>query len=58
MAIVERLSRLYPPLVLEEMIYQPALTLEQLTQRDTVTAWCVQLQAALELALMAATVLM
>ncbi len=50
MAIIERLSRLYPPLVLEEMIYQPALTLEQLTQRDTVTAWCVQLQAALELA--------
>ena len=50
MAIVERLSRLYPSLVLEEMIYQPALTLEQLAQRDTVTAWCAKLQAALELA--------
>jgi DNA gyrase subunit B len=48
MAIIERLSRLYPAQVLESLIYQPALLLEQLNQRDAVQQWCASFQAVLE----------
>ncbi|MBK8102655.1 MAG: DNA topoisomerase (ATP-hydrolyzing) subunit B [Cellvibrionales bacterium] len=48
MAIIERLSRLYPPAVLEELIYQAELNLDQLKQREPVQAWCERLQTALE----------
>jgi DNA gyrase subunit B len=48
MAIIDRLSRLYPPTVLEQLIYQPALSIEQLSQRDVVSSWGESLQAALE----------
>jgi DNA gyrase subunit B len=48
MAIIERLSRLYPPAVLEQLVYQPALSLDQLSNREAVASWCSALQAGLE----------
>ncbi len=48
MATIERLSRLYPALVLEQLIYSAALSVEQLTDRAQVTDWTSSLQAALD----------
>ncbi|GMG86041.1 DNA topoisomerase (ATP-hydrolyzing) subunit B [Biformimicrobium ophioploci] len=44
MAIVDRLSRVYPAEVLEALIYLPPLTAEQLADREQVSVWCSQLQ--------------
>ena len=49
MATIERLSRLYPAEVLEQMIYQPALTPEQLADAGHMQQWCDQLLARLTL---------
>lgn len=37
---IDRLSRLYPPYVLETLIYMPALTEDSLKDEATVAAWC------------------
>lgn len=39
MATVERLSRLYPSQVLEQLIYQPGIKFEELSNKETVEAW-------------------
>ena len=44
---MHRLDRVYPLPVLEQMIYLPRLTLEQLTDRDTVQSWTDKLIATL-----------
>ncbi len=48
MATIDRLSRLYPAAVLEHMIYIPPLSVEQLSDKAAVTAWCEQLSTATE----------
>lgn len=48
MSTIEKLSRLYPDHVLEEMIYLPALNKESLTDKAAVDAWCERLTAKLE----------
>jgi DNA gyrase subunit B len=47
MATIDRLSRLYPSVVLEKMIYMPALLLEQLNDQSMVRSWCEALSAEL-----------
>lgn len=49
MATIDRLSRLYPSEVLEQMIYQPALKAEHLTDQGHMQQWCDQLLARLTL---------
>jgi len=49
MSTIDRLSRLYPAAVLEQMIYQPALTKEHLTDQGHIQQWCDQLLARLSL---------
>lgn len=48
MAIIDRLSRLYPPEILEHMIYMSALTSESLKDRSEVESWCQTLSQTLE----------
>lgn len=48
MSMIERLSRLYPAQLLEQLIYQPALDLEQLSRRADVEQWSTALFNALE----------
>lgn len=48
MATIDRLSRLYPSAVLEEMIYMSALSVEQLSDQAAVTAWAESLSTTLE----------
>ncbi len=47
MATIERLSRLYPESVLEQMIYTPALSVEQLSDQAAVEEWSQNLSASL-----------
>lgn len=47
MATIDRLSRLYPPEVMEQMIYMPALGVETLAERDKVEAWAREMEARL-----------
>ncbi len=47
MATIDRLSRLYPPETLEQMIYLPALTQQDLLDATKVEGWCEQLLSAL-----------
>ncbi len=46
---IDRLSRLYPSEVLEQLIYLPSLTAEQLVDKGHVQQWCDQLLARLSL---------
>jgi DNA gyrase subunit B len=48
MAIIDRLSRLYPAEALEHMIYLPKLSVEDLTDQGKVEAWNQQLTKVLE----------
>ncbi|MGH1439846.1 MAG: DNA topoisomerase (ATP-hydrolyzing) subunit B [Cellvibrionaceae bacterium] len=48
MATIERLSRLYPSTVLEEMIYSPELAVDDLKDQSKVAAWCEKLSEALD----------
>jgi DNA gyrase subunit B len=48
MAIVSRLSRLYPENALEQMIYIKPLPLEDLKEQDKVQAWCTTLGEKLD----------
>ncbi|MDO3381675.1 DNA topoisomerase (ATP-hydrolyzing) subunit B [Gilvimarinus algae] len=43
MDTIERLSRLYPAEVLEQMIYMPALAKEDLANSEAMQTWCEQL---------------
>jgi len=49
MATIDRLSRLYPSEVLEQMIYQPTLKAKHLTDPGHMQQWCDQLLARLTL---------
>jgi len=49
MATIDRLSRLYPPEVLEQLIYMEALQEEHLKDRDSTQKWCDVLLARLTL---------
>ena len=44
---IERLSRVYPPLLLEQLIYMPALEESTLPNRDNLEAWCKTLEVKL-----------
>ena len=48
LAIIERMSRVYPREILESMIYLPAVAQESLTDAAAISAWCEQLEASLE----------
>lgn len=48
MATIDRLSRLYPADILEEMIYSPQLKADQLQDEAQVKQWCENLSASLE----------
>jgi DNA gyrase subunit B len=48
MATIDRLSRLYPAQVLEQLIYLPELTIDQLSQQKLVSDWASTLQFALD----------
>lgn len=50
MARIERLSRLYPPVVMQQMISLPALATSDLSDRAKVQAWSEQLALRLEVA--------
>ena len=47
MATIDRLSRLYPADILEQMIYSPQLTVEQLQDEEQVKVWCETLSNSL-----------
>jgi len=49
METIERLSRLYPREILEQMVYLPSLTPEHLTDQGHIQQWCDQLLARLSL---------
>ncbi|WP_024461786.1 DNA topoisomerase (ATP-hydrolyzing) subunit B [Marinimicrobium sp. LS-A18] len=49
MDTIERLSRLYPREILEQMVYLPTLTPEHLTDQGHIQQWCDQLLARLSL---------
>lgn len=40
MAIVDKLSRLYPREILEELIYQTTLTKDMVNEQTTISSWC------------------
>jgi DNA gyrase subunit B len=46
-ALIQRLSRLYPVEVLDELIYLPQLSADMLLQEDSVKQWCERLQDVL-----------
>ncbi len=48
LATIERLSRVYPPRLMTEMIYLPILSVEDLLDQVKVRAWLDQLQGQLE----------
>ncbi len=50
LAMQERYSRRYPPIVLEQLLAMPSLSPEQLGERAPVAAWGVRLQEALNAA--------
>lgn len=45
MSIIERMSRVYPQEVLQELVYMPALPAEQLVDREAVEQWSEKLAA-------------
>ena len=45
---IERISRLYPALLLEQLVYAAPLMLDDLQNETTVTAWCQQLEDKLQ----------
>lgn len=47
MAMIERMSRVYPAFALESMIYLPALDVDALAYQKAVTEWCSELEKAL-----------
>ncbi len=47
MGIIQRLSRRYDSVVLEQLIYQPEVTAERLTDRDWLASWAQGLERAL-----------
>ncbi len=47
MSTIQRLSRLYPSEVLEQMIYLPALEMDQLHEESEVERWCEKLSDSL-----------
>lgn len=47
MATIERLNKIYPPEVLECMIYHKKLAVEDLASEEKVTAWCSSLEGVL-----------
>ena len=47
MAVVHRLSRRYPPAILEQLINLPVLHLDKLNQQEAIAAWAAQLQTNL-----------
>jgi len=47
MAMIDRLSRVYPPQILHQMIYLPELQADQLKDKDAVEAWTEQLRQVL-----------
>ncbi len=47
MARIQRLSKLYPDVIMEQMVYLPALSVAALADRDQVAAWTTQLDARL-----------
>jgi len=49
MSTIERLSRLYPEEILEQMIYLPALRPEHLNDQGHMQQWCDQMMARLSL---------
>ncbi len=49
MDTIERLSRLYPHEILEQMVYLPSLSPEHLTDQGHIQQWCDQLLARLSL---------
>ena len=46
-SIIERMSRVYPQEVLEALIYEPAIELEILKDREAVEQWCAHLDSNL-----------
>lgn len=46
-ATIDRLSRLYPSVLMKEMIYLPLLTVDDLNSRDVVQKWCDLMQSQL-----------
>ncbi|MGD9659703.1 MAG: DNA topoisomerase (ATP-hydrolyzing) subunit B [Porticoccaceae bacterium] len=49
MAMIERMSRVYPAVAMEAMIYHPVLKVDELADRDRVAAWCQGLESAMGL---------
>ncbi len=47
MATIDRLSRLYPAKVLEQMVYQPALSENDLADKNKVSNWCQSINTVL-----------
>lgn len=47
MNMIDRMSRVYPVLALENMIYLPALDHNAMSDSDTVAAWCQELETQL-----------
>lgn len=48
-AIIDRMSRVYPDAAMEAMIYLPSLPVEQLSDYQSVSEWCKGLEAALNM---------
>ncbi len=46
MAIIERMSRVYPQEILDRMVYLPKINADQLADRGAVEQWCQHLQTA------------
>ena len=46
--IIERMSRVYPQEVLQEMVYLPAISEEMLKDGDAIATWCQQLSDAVD----------
>ena len=47
MAVIDRMSQVYPREVLEQLVYQPELKVENLTNGGEVEGWCRELQEKL-----------
>jgi len=47
MATIQRLDKIYPPEILEIMIYSDKLTMEDLTSESVVAEWCAKLEGKL-----------
>lgn len=47
MSMIDRMSRVYPEIAMEAMIFLPTLSVDDLVSQDKVAAWCEKLDAAL-----------